>query len=511
MKRSLTRAFWTILVLAVVPPTAEAQQQQRCQQVLPSDFRRIIGETGQEILYFRDPVRMLCTGGVQIEADSAVMNRATSTLEMVGRVLYRDNDRQLTADWANYLGQTDELFARGQVVLTDMTDGSVITGDDFEYRRETEERPESRMIMRGDRPHATLPPARNGDPAEDAVPVLVWARRMETRGELVFLAETDVEFERGDLRGAADAIRFDQATERIVLSGAAHVETDEYYLEGERIDALLTGDTLRDVLSERRARLVAEDLTVRGQNIRIGFLDGQPERVEAWDPALRRATGDEGDEDEESMVPSLAPPVGAQRAIAISRDFQLRADSIDARSDAGRIREVRAVGRAYGEREADSLSVNLPDAVARDWIQGDTITGYFVHADIDPSIEEVIADGVDPDAVSAEPDTANAAVGAGSGAGAEAGDGRSEGAVLERIEVVGGTSDALSLYRTEATDGGTDPSLNFMRAKRITLFMEEGEVSRVEADGPIDGLYLDPTGNRPAPAGPPPPQTRTAS
>lgn len=512
MKRACVRTVWAVLVLAVVPSTGVAQQpqQQRCQQVLPSDFRRIVGQLGHEILYFRDPVRMLCTGGVQIEADSAVMNRATSTLEMVGRVLYRDNDQQLTADWARYLGQTDELFARGDVVLTDLADGSVITGDDFEYRRETEERPESRMIMRGERPHAMLRPARADATDEDATPVLVWARRMETQGELFFVAETDVELERGDLRGVADAVRFDQRAERIILSGNAHVETDEYRLEGERIDALLTGDTLRNVLSERRARLVAEDLTVRGQNIRIGFVDGQPERVEAWDPALRRSTGDE---EGAPILPPLLPLAG-QRALAISRDFQLRADSIDARSDAGRIREVRAVGRAYGEREADSLSVNLPDAIARDWIQGDTITGYFVHPDVDEAAGEQLADVTDGSEAAAASDTAQvdtpeaAPVGTSEGAS----DGASEGAVLERIEVIGGGSDALSLYRTAASNGGTDPSLNFMRARRITLFMLEGEVSRVEADGPIEGLYLDPTGGaRTPPAEPSPPQPRTRS
>ncbi len=493
MSKCWVCAFQAVLVLALAPVAAEAQQQ-RCQQVLPSDFRRIVGEAGHEILYFRDPVRMLCTGGVQIEADSAVMNRATNTLEMVGRVLYRDNDQQLTADWARYMGQTDELFARGQVVLTDLADGSVVTGDDFEYRRETEQQPESRMIMRGERPHAVLRPARDGESGEEGVPVLVWSRRMEAFGERLFLAETDVELERGDLRGAANAIRFDQLSDRIILTGAAHVETEEYRLEGERIDALLVGDTLRDVLSEQRARLVAEDLTVRGQNIRIGFVDGQPDRVEAWDPALRRVTGD--DEDGE-----VTPPAGAQRAIALSRDFQIRADSIDARSEAGRIREVRAIGRAYGEREADSLSVNLPDALARDWIQGDTIVGYFLHPEAETVVPIDLADGDVPPRTNG-----SEAVAVASGSRA------SEDAVLDRIEVVGGTSDALSLYRTEASDGGSDPSLNFMRARRITLFMTEGEVTRVEADGPIDGLYLDPTGTRPAPAEPPaPPPGRTAS
>lgn len=452
MVRLCITALGIALVLATVPTGATAQDT--CQQVLPSDFRRIITESGQEIMYFRDPVRMICTSGVQIEADSAVMNRSANTLEMVGRVLYRDGERQLTSAWAHYLGQTDELFARGSVVLTDMADGSIIRGEEFEYRRQTDARPEAHMVMSGGRPHAELRRAAEGN-GEPGAPIQVWAGRLELIGETVFVARTDVELERQDMRGAADLARFDQGADRMTLTGNAHVETEEYRLEGGRIDAYMPGDTLREVLSEAQARLVAEDLTVRGRNIRIGFLDGDPERVEAWSPA--------GPENEASPTP-------VERAVAISKDFRLRADSIDARSVEGRLREVQAVGRAYGEREADTLSVHLPNAVARDWIQGDTIIGYFVQEESLPTSPDAEADAADD-------------------------------VVLERIEVIGGISDALSLYRTEAPGGGTRPAVNFMRAKRITLFMIEGEVDRVEADGPIEGLYLDPDreGTQPRP------------
>jgi lipopolysaccharide export system protein LptA len=444
MRRLSLTALGIGLVLTAAPSVASAQQT--CDQVLPSNLRRVITETGQEIIYYRDPVRMICTGGVQIEADSAVMNSAANTVELVGRVLYRDGERQLTSAWAQYFSQTDELFARGTVVLTDMADGSVISGEEFEYRRETEERPEAHMLIWGGRPHAELRRAPEGS-GDAGAPIQVWAQRLELIGEAVFLADTDVELERQDMRGASDFARFDQSAERMTLTGNAHVETDEYRLEGGRIDAFMNGDALREVLSEEKARLVAEDLTVHGRNIRIGFLDGDPQRVEAWTPAAT-----------DTAEQTTARP---ERAVAISRDFRLRADSIDARSLGGRLREVQAVGRAYGEREADTLSVQLPDAIARDWIQGDTITGYFAHDETivpDPDAERDPADDV----------------------------------VLERIEVIGGNSDALSLYRTEAPRESTRPAVNFMRARRITLFMSEGEVSRVEADGPMEGLYLDP-------------------
>jgi lipopolysaccharide export system protein LptA len=495
VKRLLSLIPWVLPVLLAAP--APLLGQERCNQVLPSDTRRVVTPAGHEIIYFRDPVRFICPDGVQIEADSAVWNSSANTAELVGQVLYRDGDRQLTSDWAHFVARSDELFARGSVVLTDRGDGSIITGDDFEYRRETAERPEAHMVMRGERPHAILPPTSDPAPGEEATPIRVWAQRLEMRGDREFIARTDVEIERADLRGEADEARFDHVAERIILTGRAHVETDEYRLDGNRIEAHVRADTLREVLSERDARLVAEELTVFGHTIRIGFVDGQPERVEAWNPAASpslaalSAVAAEDPEDPgapEDVLdpdarapetpaarPEAPPPPSGPRAVAISQDFELRADSIDARSQAGRLREVRAVGRAYGERQADTLASALPDVATRDWIQGDTITGYFMDApmvDPDPeapamAVEEVFAAG-------------------------EAAETEANETVLERIEVVGGSVDALSLYRTEAPEGGAQPALNFMRAKRITLFMSDGEVSRVEADGPIEGLYLDP-------------------
>jgi lipopolysaccharide export system protein LptA len=463
-----------LLVMLAVLPSAALGQQRSCQQVLPADARRIVNAAGEEIVYFRDPVRVLCTGGIRLEADSAVMNRSAGTLELVGRVVYRDEENQLTSDWANYLSRTEELFARGNVVLTDLARGSVVRGDDFEYRRETEQRPEARTIMRGSRPHATLYPQGRESAADTVTPLQVRASRLETVGSL-FLAQSDVEIERGDLRGAGDTAQFDQTAERMSLRGRAHVENDDYRLEGERIDAFLRGDDLTEVVAERRARLVSEDLRVNAERIRIGFLDGELERMEAWNPVGAVAEG--------------GAPADAGRALAVARDFRLRADSIDARTEEGRLREVRAVGRAFGERDNadDSLDVALPEVIARDWIQGDTIIGYFRAA----------ANGAGDGAVDNEEDDAPAALEVVAGTpvvGTVAADPEAaaeDELVLERIEVIGGESHALSLYRM-LKEGQADPSVNFMRAQRIVLFMREGEVSRVEAEGPIEGLYLDP-------------------
>ena len=461
MGRPWVLAIGAAVALGAALPEAASGQSRRCQQVLPADARRIINAQGQEVFYFLDPVRVLCSGGVRLEADSAVMNSAGGGVILVGNVVFEDSTRRLEADWANYLGRADQLLARGSVSVTDLGNGGVVTGEDLNYLRETPTRPEARAVVTGGRPHAVIPPPRDSlaDPAADtAAPTEVWARRLELLGGTGFLAIGDVDLVRGDVVGAADTARFDQVAERMTLIGTAHVESPQYRLEGERIDAFLDAEELREVHAERQAGVQADELDVRAERVRIAFVDGEVDRLEAWNPD-----------------PETAP----RRARAVAEDFQLRADSIDALADSLGIREVRAVRRAYGERNADSLAVGPPTLV-RDWIQGDTITGFFARTVIAPDPED---------------ETPTAAGGVPAGEAPR----DSVETVLERIEVAGGEGMALSLYRMTRDEAGGRASINFMKAKRIILFMEEGDVARVEAVGPIDGVYLDPVETAPPP------------
>lgn len=489
-------AIGVCLALTFLPAALEAQapgqaQGRTCRQVLPSDFRRMFNSVGEPIFYFRDPVRFLCTGDVRLEADSAVMNRATSTVELVGAVVYQDSIRELTADWANYLGREEQLLARGSTVLRDLANGAVVEGENLNYLRETDARPVARMIITGGRPHAIIPPdtvaasdtaapapesprlPESPEPRESAerpeepgVPTEVWADRMELEGETLFRAQGDVELERGEMTGAGQSALFDRAADRMTLTGNAFVRTEEYRLDGDRIDAFLEGEALREVLSSGAARLTSEDLSVRAETVRIGFSGGEVRRLEAWNPGAAPMT---------------------RRARADARDFRLRADSIDVQADSAGIRELRAVGRAYGERDVPPEEMQdpagvLPAEVARDWIQGDTVLAFFTSADaeIEPGVEVEVVDEVE--AVT----------------DADAPEGEAADVALERIVVVGGEGDALSLYRMVDDDGAGRPAVNFMRASRIILFMEQGDVTRVEAEGPIEGLYLEPVGGEEA-------------
>lgn len=480
MRRWWAGIFGLVVALASGPAPADAQSR-TCRQVLPSDFRRVIGPSGQEIIYFRDPVRFLCTGDVLLESDSAVVDRAASTVELIGDVVYRDSTRELQADWSNYLGEMSQLLARGSAVLRDLETGAVIRGDQLNYLRETDTRPISRMIITGDRPYAVIPPRPDTGVAADttgiqadttgiqtdtaSVATEVWADRMVLEGQDIFRADGDVEMVRGDMVGGGGSAVFDQSSDQMTLTEQAFVQTDAYRLDGDRIDAFLEGEGVREVQSRGSARVTSEELSVRAQRVRIALAEGRLERLEAWNPDT----------------------TATSRARASSPDFRLRADSIDALADSVGLRELRAVGRAYGERDVpvdttapgrSAPEPNLPGVMSSDWIQGDTILAFFERqapAEIDPAADRPELDlELDPAGESADGDAAEV--------------------VLDRVVVVGGSGPALSLYRMAPDEGVTRPSINFMQASRIVLFMEQGEVGRVEAEGPIEGLYLDPAG-----------------
>jgi lipopolysaccharide export system protein LptA len=523
MRRPSILGLGVVLVLAV-PSMLYAQRGRRCDLVQAADSRQLMNAAGQEVLYFQDPVRMNCTGQVRLEADSAVWNRGTGSLELVGHVVYRDSATELTADWTNYFGREDRLASRGNVVLTDLLRGSRVTGEQLDYQRATASRPESRMVVYGQRAYAlirqdprgsgigagpaagaarTLPGAPVGapvddtsaadaafaEPADTAGPLEVWGERLEFIGETVFNAQNDVDLKRGAMTGGGDFARYDQTAEELELLGGAHVEDDRYRLEGNRIHATLEGEVLREVTSEASARLTSAELVVISEQIRIAFVEGQIDRMEAWSPAS----------------------AGAQRrARAIAEGFDLRADSIDARADSGRISEVRAVGRAYGERNADSLASSLPPVIAHDWIQGDTIIGYFAADTAAAAAPDSLAAPVTDSLLLATDSAAGAGIDPLSAPRADSAD--STAVALERVVVIGGSSPALSLYRMEPENEGVQKSINFMRAKQIILVMSNGEVTRVEALGPIDGMYLDPVTGQPVPDGgdvPPPPERET--
>ncbi|MEJ2217478.1 MAG: hypothetical protein P8099_12780 [Gemmatimonadota bacterium] len=290
--------LWALLLLVLAGPLAAQATPRTCDTAEKANFRRIRNSRGEETIFIQGPTRFVCTGGVEVRADSAVWRRTTGELELIRHVFYRDSTRTLSADWANFLGNTSTLFARGSVLLTDLESGSVVRGQQLEYEQQTQQRPMARAIVQGGRPHATLhPPAdttapiagpgmrgRGGASNDTTPPIQVDANWMEFLGTGLFRAKNDVVIVRGKTDAYADSAEFDQTGGRLSLRRQARVVDPQYRLAADSIDAYLTDNALRDVEAVGEVQLHSEDLQVTAPRLSIGFLGGQFEDMRAWVP-----------------------------------------------------------------------------------------------------------------------------------------------------------------------------------------------------------------------------------
>lgn len=483
-------ALWPISPVAGQVPSAR-----ECEITNGKDLLVLNQGSSMERVILRGEAEIQCRDGVVVRADSMVSHTATGRREFIGHVFFQDSLKSLTADRVEYEHADGRLLALGNVVLTDQLDGSVVRdGSELEYLRATDLRPEPWAVIRG-RPHATLYDSRQpadtvgdaGAQAEPEPPLEVDADVIEIIGERLFRGIGNVELQRGDTHGTAAEAEFDEIDQRVVLIGDAMIEGESFTLTGERLVALLDGERLREVRVLEDAILLSEDLRIDAPELQVYFRDGAVQRMIAMrlpgeaspdtSAALAGATDDAADDagdDTGDGAGDGAPEVGVRAPVrtvgpqprATATEFWLVADSIDALIPDQRLETVVAVGNAYGERVADSLTALLPELVGRDWLRGDTITGYFIEAPV-------------PDTAAAEP---------GSEGGAK------ERVVLERLVTVGEGGKAQSLYRIRE-EGKAQPGVNFLIANRITLFLHDGEVTSVEAEGPIRGYHLQPKGD----------------
>jgi len=460
---------WPIALLVsgllALGTAAKAQAQTQECELLPGarEATRVLSG-GVDLVHISGPATFACPGEIRIKADSAVGNAATGEIELIGRVFYQDSIKTLNADWARYMRVEARLLARGEVELTDRKSRSVITGEELEYLPANENRPESEAIIQG-RPHATFhqqPDPNTTSPDSVPEPLEIDADLMRIYGENRFVALGQVELTRGDIKGYAHEGEFDQGGQLITLSGSARLEGESFKLSGERIEATLESEKLREVIARKDAALEGEDMDLRAPEIHVLFEEGEIHRLVA---VQEKVVGESG---ESVLATSSARP------IVVSREIRLTADSIDALLPGRQLQEVVAVGGAYAVRVADSLDVGLPDEIANDWLVGDTITSYFV-----PSAKSAA------DSAAAEIEKSSNGE-------------KGERVVLDRLVAVGADGRARALYRIREKGRESEPpGVNYLIANRIVLVMAEGEVKNVEADGPIEGMHLQPAGAKP--------------
>lgn len=284
------------------------------------------------------------------------------------------------------------------------------------------------------------------------VPYEVEADRLYLEGDDFFRAVGRVRMERDSLMAFSDTARYDQAEGSITLNGSAKVFGSGYDLSGRDIHMSVPDGDIETVRAIREGVLTGDRLRLDAPVIELFLVDGGMERLVAVPLRPDTATGDQPADSADLVQP-----------VAVAEEFRLAADSVEVVAPGQVLDRINAVGTARGESTSrDSLNVEaLPEEARRDWLEGDTVVATFVEA---AHIE-------------GQPrDTAAA------------------GYVLDRLRASG---EARSLYRllpsdSSSTPGETPPAVHYVTGTTIVIVMGDGDVERMEVEGPTRGWHLEP-------------------
>ena len=375
--------------------------------------------------------------GKWLRADSAVYFNRRGVLYLFWNIQYEDEGRTLVAERAIYYQDADWVRAEGDVVLTDTAGGSTLSGPVLEYFPTNAARPIER-IFAPQRPHLVFNPESGA--AGEASPFDVDADRLHIYGDSAIAGQGTVVAVRGDLTAYGDSMDLDLGRDELWLLGSPSVETEETLLAGDSILILLEESRVREIQAWPNAWAEGSELSLSAPLLRM-FVEGEE---------ITRAVAAAGEPERTGAVDSAGREPWAR---SVSEDYVLTADSIDIQRPGGRLERVIAVTGA----RAATVDPVIPGGELRgtDWLEGDTITGYF-----------------------AEP---------------QAGDTTSE-VRLSRLAASGDSAKALYHIYEEAEEGRqpTQPGLNYVIGRIVTLWLEEGEVQRAQVIGPALGAYLEP-------------------
>ncbi len=470
------------LFLPCALPTGAAAQAGTCTLV----ENRLLNRQdmgGFAIIAVSGPLRVECEGGTTLRADSAMVFEASNEVQLFGRVDYRDPTRTLTSSYATYSSVTGRLYATGNVVFTDVARGSTLRGPELEYFRAMAGRPQAQVIA-GQRPHLTVVPTGNTRSRE---PLQIDGDRVTTVGENFFSASGNVVIHRSDLDASAAEATHDGTAQTLNLRGDARISGERFDLSGETVDATLPQNKLERVVARRNAELASEKLRVDGPEIQLFFADDLLQRLVTRRLGGVPTTGAGAPSGAAARPAGGTAEGGEARPLVAATGLVLEADSVEAILPGQVLERVVAVGKAHGEtvdtagqppaatgpraRMAKQPRPAEPGITRdRDWVLGDTITGFFARKDS-------AAVAVARTAARAAGDTASSP---------------EDEVELERV-VAKGAARSFYRVREEGQQIAERPGMNYLVAREIELTLEGGELDVADARGLQRGVYLDPT------------------
>jgi len=453
-------AAWLCAGLLLIGPTQLRAQD--CTVVRTSRFNIQNQGAPNQIGFFYD-AEIVCPGGKRLIADQAIQMQAAGRIELIGKVSYRDAERALTAQRAEYYRSEQRVHATGNVVLRDLRTGSMIYGEDIDYLQAIASRPEALLTARPAtvRPRAVLRNRERTAGAGDSTNVV--ADMIEVRGDSKFRGIGSAIITRDSLTAYGGIADYDQATGELQLVGQGRVVGNQYQLLGDTILALIQEDTLREVNARSNANLTATAGNVEAQRIRIELVAGEVARMVAA-------------RDRDSLA--LRAPNRAPQPTIVAEEFRLAADSIDARAPGQELEEVIAVGDAFSSTNdtipAPPGAGELQTALSTDWMRGDTVHAFFIE---NPrAATDTAADKRTLDRVVSTGNPASSLY-------------RKRGLTAPDSNVAAAAADSAQV---PAAAPVPNYEIGYLLARRIEVTLVDGEVHDVTASEDVRGVYLQP-------------------
>ena len=534
--RRLPSSVGVAVVWCLLAVTDLAGQARTC-DLIDSQQVNSVTQGGGRVSHVTRP-RFLCTDGTRIEADSSVTFESNSFTQLFGSVLFRDGPQELLADRAQYFSGAGRIQAQGAVKLTDLDDGSSITGETMIMLQSGDDRPEDDMTMRGGRPHArflskavpvadtipmpdaevdslavtiappdsTVPAPDSTAPPSDAPPDTLAVESIEPDppapptpfevdadvirlvGDRLFQARGHVEMRQDSLLAFGDSMNYMEDLGLLTLFGDARLLSpneesgDTLDVRGDTIDMRLPNNRIDQIEARGHAHLVTETVDIRGPVVRIFFSRDAPSRIVSVLGEASRKLPDPPAAQKPADSLTVLPPDPFARPQTTAEDFRLTGDSIEVKTPGGHLESVVASGRAHGVSSGrDSINTaDTPEFIRNDWIEGETITATFADTKNDSTAAESVADTED-DSTAAEPVATPP----------------KEGRSSYRLDLLVARGGARSFYRSapkstsDSVSGVRPLELNYVLGDEIRLFMKDGEVNRMEVDK-AKGAYFQP-------------------
>jgi hypothetical protein len=359
-----------------VATPAAAQQtpagEQRCllelERPLLREGTRVEVSPGVVNFFGGGDVRFRCRNqDVRMRSDS-VASYQGSVVQFIGNVRYTDSTIDMTTDFGTYFRDTEKWEARGNVVLTNLKDGSTLRGSHLDYLRVVPGLKDTTEMFADRRPTITVP-VKDSATGQATEPYVIVGDRVRIRGNDRVYASGRVTIDRSDFRGRSDSLFLDSGKgSRGALVGSAslkRVASDSFDLVGRQIDLDLAQRELTYVTAHDSARLNNAELRLVGDAIGLDVNTRKVEQTVAWGKKVR--------------------------PYAVSTDYEIRGDSLAFDTPEQKLKEIRAFGDAWVGAKPDSGTGD------RDWISGAKVVAGFVDRDSAgksrPTLQNVVATG----------------------------------------------------------------------------------------------------------------------